>query len=294
VKLGPTGRALVDHYEIEPEKKYLRPYWLESDPLSVVLTAAGTPGDEADLEFMVDQQGHFDWNSILGSGTEPYTLDFFDIGTQRRLQNRPVHSGNIVGSGVRPFYLAEPYFINVGNSQRAIRCRVRNLAAISNTVRVLLYGRRYYHNEAPPEVTAKFMAQFGNAERVYSYFVVPEETMHTGDIAPILAGQSETYRLTSDSEADTVLVKSMVYTDPPSSDFDFTLRERTTNRLIMTNRVRGFHGWGNSEFPFRFADSYLLERQKDLFLTVNNLSGVDAKFFFTLAALRIHFDPFTA
>jgi hypothetical protein len=292
VVLGRDGKALVDRYVIDPEKKYLRPYWLNSTPATKLLTAVGTEGDTADIDFVVDQQGHFDWNSIIGNGTGDFAMEFLDVASSRRLQNKPVHSGTMVGSGQRPFYLPEPYFLNVGDSQRVITLRVRNLDPFDNTVRITLYGRRFYHHESPFEIQKKFLAQFGQSERAYSYFLVPEETRFNGDIAPIPIAGSATYRFAADSEADAILQKTMVFSDPVGAEFDFTLRERTTNRLIMTDRVRGFAGWGNSEFPFRLADSYLLERQKDLILEVDNLSGEETRFFFTLACLRVHYDPF--
>jgi len=292
VLLDKDGKPLIAKYVIDPTKKYLRPYWINSKPQIVVLSPIGTPGDEAEIEFNVDQQGHFDWNSIVGTGTDPFTLEMVDVASYHRLQNKPVHFANIVGSGARPFYLPEPYFLNVGLSQRTITLRVRNLIAFPNTIQISLYGRRFYHNEAPAAISVAFMKRFGQSERAYSYFLVPEETHNNGDIDPIPTAGTATFRFTADSEADAVIQKTMVATDPPGGNFGFTIRERTTNRLIMTDEVRGFSGWGTAEFPFRLADTYLLERQKDLLLTVTNESGVDTKFFFTMAGLRIHYDPF--
>jgi hypothetical protein len=290
--LSPTGRPIIEQFIIEPEKKYVRPYWMDSKPIELVLAPLGAAGDSDDVEFLIDKQGHFDWNSIIGSGTAPYTIEFFDVATNRRLQNRPVHNATVVGSGARPFYLPEPYFFNVGQSQRVLRARLQNLSLASNTVRLALYGRRFYHYEAPREITEKFLEQFGNADRVYSYFLTPYETTSTGEVETVAAGATTTFRFTSDSEADTVITKLMAATDPPLSSFEFIIRERTTNRLIMNNPVLANQGWGNAEFPMRLADSYLLERQKDWIMELTNTSGAAAKFYLTLAALKVHFDPF--
>lgn len=290
--LSPTGRPVIEQFIIEPEKKYVRPYWMDSKPVEIVLAPLGTAGDSEEVEFLIDKQGHFDWNSIIGSGTTPYTIEFFDVATNRRLQNRPVHNATVVGSGARPFYLPEPYFFNVGQSQRVLRARLQNLSLVNNTVRLALYGRRFYHYEAPAEITAKFLEQFGNAERVYSYFLVPYETESTGQVETVAAGATASFRFTSDSEADTVITKLMAATDPPLSAFSFIIRERATNRLIMNNPVLANQGWGNSEFPMRLADTYLLERQKDWIMELTNTSGAPAKFYLTLASLKVHFDPF--
>jgi C-terminal processing protease CtpA/Prc len=61
----------------------------------------------------------------------------------------------------RQFRLPEPYFFNVGESQRQLKCTLRDLSGAENTVRLNLLGRRIYHKEAPPDVALDLQRIFG-------------------------------------------------------------------------------------------------------------------------------------
>ena len=73
--------------------------------------------------------------------------------------------------------------------------------------------------------------------------------------------------------------------------FSFTLRERDTNRLLMPNAVHSQNGWGNAEFPFFHADTYLLERQKQVIMDVTDLSGNSNFIYPVMAARRLQLIP---
>src|SRR3989304_1095985 len=175
--LGRDGRPIVSVGIYEP-KNHVRGYWLVSDPVTLTLA----PGGQDTLRYLIDQQGHFDWAYIMGVSDGPFTIEFFDGGAQRRLSNKPVHSVTIVGSGARPFRLPEPYFFDVGDNQRELVATIRNpVFGSTNTIRLVLYGRRFYHREAPPAVAKKFQQKFQSGWRTYSYFLVPNETEGDGD-----------------------------------------------------------------------------------------------------------------
>jgi len=280
---GPDGKPVIG-IAVNPVKQFVKGFWLTSDPVSVTLA----PGGSADLEFLVDSQGHFDWAYILGSSTAAYTLEFFDAGTQRLLQNRPVHSVTVVGSGVRPFRLPEPYFLNVGDSQRVIKVTVRNNlpGAQTNTIELVLYGRRFYHKEAPPDVAREIAEKFGGGWRTYAYFLVPQDTHGDGLVDPVPAGGFASQTFNMDANADTDLQKLMVVS---TGAFQFRLRERATNRTLSNGTVLGTNGWGNAEFPFYFADTYLLERDKQLLFEITDLSGADNFIFATIGGRRLQY-----
>lgn len=281
--LGPDGRPVMG-VGIYPPKNHVRGYWLTSDPVTVVLA----PGASAELRYLVDQQGHFDWAYIVGKSDQPFTLDFFDGGAQRRLQNKPIHSVTIVGSGERPFRLPEPYFVDVGDSQREIIATVRNVlpGAVTNTIRLVLYGRRFYHREAPPDVSAEFTKRFAGGWRTYSYFLVPNETKGDGNVVPVAAGGTDTFTFESESGVDTDLHKLMVSS---TGAFTFQLRERATNRTLSNGVIRSENGWGNAEFPFYLADSYLLERKLQLLFDVTDISGAPNSIYATMAGRRLQY-----
>jgi hypothetical protein len=287
IVLGPDKKPIIG-LAVNPVKNFVRGYWLDPalTQIPVTLAAQGAAGDSAVLNFLIDQQGHFDWAYILGVSTGEYSLDFFDGGTNRRLQNRPVPSTLIVGNANRPFRLPEPYFFNVGDSQREIQVTVRNLTAVTNTVRLILYGRRFYHKEAPPEISAEITRKFDKGWRTYSYFLVPLETDAQGDITPVGANATVTLTLESDDDADTSLQKLMASS---TGAFTFQIRERATNRTLGNGPIHTQNGWGNAEFPFLFADTYLLERKKQLLVELTDISGAQNEIRLAAAGRRLQY-----
>lgn len=288
---GPDGKPL-EGIGINPIKPHVRGYWL-ADPNNALLTLAASAGlNQAgvaqELNFLVDSQGHFDWASIVGVSTGVFLLEFFDPGTNRRLQNRPIHSSNIVGVAARQFRLPEPYFFNVGDSQRQLKCTLRDLSGATNTVRLNLIGRRIYHKEAPPDIALDLQRIFGQGSRTYAYFLVPNETNNLGTVTAVAANGTATFTFESDASADTEVQKLMVAS---TGAFSFTLRERATNRLLMPNTVHSQNGWGNAEFPFYWADTYLLERQKQILMDVTDLSGEENFIYPCMAARRLQLIP---
>ncbi len=269
IVLGPDGKPIIG-LATNPVKSFVRGYWLVSAPLTTALAAQGAAGDNVELNYLIDQQGHFDWAYILGVSDGVYSLNFFDGGTNRRLQNSPVASSLIVGNAFRPFRLPEPYFFNVGDSQRTLQIRVQNLTGTTNNVRLILYGRRFYHKEAPPEVALEIAKKFDKGWRTYSYFLVPLETDSQGDITAVAANGTATFTLESDDDADTSLQKLMA---DSTGAFTFQIRERSTNRTLGNGEIHNQNGFGTAEFPFLFADTYLLERKKQLLINVTDISG---------------------
>ena len=288
---GADGRP-IEGLGINPIKPHVRSYWL-ADPnqTTIVLAASGganQAGAVGELNFLIDFQGHFDWCSIVGVSTGAFLLEFFDPGSQRRLQNRPVHSNCIVGVGQRQFRLPEPYFFNIGDAQRQLKCYLRDLSGAQNTVRLNLIGRRIYHKEAPPDVALDLERMFGFGSRTYSYFLVPNETISDGTVTPVVGNGTASFTFESDASADTEVVKLMV---AATGAFTYTLRERATNRLLMPNPVHSNNGWGNAEFPFFNADTYLLERQKQVIMDVTDLSGNSNFIYPVMAARRLQLIP---
>jgi hypothetical protein len=287
--IGPNGQPVTGEY-YNPIKQHVRAYWLTSTPdAAVSLAPFGTPGDEKKINFEVDNQGHFDWSSIVGNSTGAYTITFRDTGSLRDLSNRAVHSTTIVGSAVRKFNLAEPYFINVGDSERRIVATIKNLEPIENTVELVLVGRRFYHREAPPIIAKEIQDRFGDSQRTYSYFLVPNEMETDGTVEPVAIAGTKKFTFYSEYESDSELHKFMVASTGP---FFFTIRELQSGRLIMNTEVNFNAGWGNAEFPFFLPDTYLLEEQQTLIMEVSNTSGVENFIYPTIAGRRIMASPF--
>jgi hypothetical protein len=274
---------------INPAKPFVRAYWIpgaqNDGTVTITLAANGT----VDLDFVIDDQGHFDWKYLLGVSDGAYVLKFFDVGKNRELQNRPVHSSLIVGSAQRPFQLPESYFFNVGDSQRNLRCRIRDISGAQNVVRLSLHGRRFYHKDADPDVAMEMRKFFQSGEKPYSYFLVPLESDPVTGAPPVLpANGTLTLSMQSDAGADTELVKWMSIS---TGAFSVNIFDRSKNKFLMNDFIPNNDIFGNAEFPFILADSFLLERQKYLLFYLKDLSGSANTVYLAAAGRRLQLIP---
>ena len=282
--LDAAGKP-VEGWVVNPVKPHVRGYWL-NDPLKAQIALSA--GGSGQFQFLIDSQGHFDWAYIIGESTGPYSLKFYDPGTNHDLQNKPVNSSLIVGSGQRPFRLPEPYFFNVGDSQRQLVCDINDLSGSGNTVVLTLYGRRFYHKESPPEVAEDIRQKFGMNQRTYSYFLVPKETLSDGSVIPVPGNGSTSFTLESDASADTEIQKFLAVS---TGTFTARIRERDTDRYLSNDILNSNEMFGDAEFPFLPADTYLLERQKQLLVEVTDTSGSPNSIYICAAGRRLQVIP---
>jgi hypothetical protein len=274
---------------INPAKPFVRAYWIPGTgpdgSVAVTLAANGS----ALLDFVIDDQGHFDWKYLMGDSDGEYVLQFFDVGKNRELQNRPVPASLIVGSAQRPFVLPESYFFNVGDSQRNLRCKITDISGSQNVVRLALHGRRFYHKDADPDVALAMRKYFGQGEKPYSYFLVPlENDPNTGAPPTLPALGTLTLTLQSDAGADTELKKWMASS---TGAFEVNIFDRSKNKFLMNDFIPSNDIFGNAEFPFIPADSYLLERQKYLIFYLRDLSGQTNTVYIAAAGRRLQLIP---
>lgn len=270
--------------DINPIKKFLSGFWLTPDPNPLVLAASAT----GKQRFSIDQRGHFDWAYIMGTFTNgPVMIELMDEACNRNLQNKPVHSTTIVGSGRRPFRLPESYFLSVGDSQRELLATIRNFAVGVNSVVLNPYGRRFYHKEAPPDMTAEFVKKFDTGWKKYPYFLVPKDYNVNGIPDVIPAGGKATFTFEQDDNADLEATKLTLFSTGP---FSYLLRERDKSlRPLSSDIVQSANGWGNAEFPFYLMDSFMLEKKKQLLLDVVDLSGANNLIFATISGTRFQY-----
>jgi hypothetical protein len=274
---------------INPVKPFVRAYWIPGTIPNGTPVAVLAGGASVTLDFVIDDQGHFDWKYLIGESTGPYVLQFFDVGKNRELQNRPVHSSLIVGSAQRPFLLPEAYFFNVGDSQRNLRCKITDISGVSNTIRLSLHGRRFYHKDADPDVAEAMRKYFAGGEKPYSYFLTPLEGDPNTGLPPILPANGKlTLTLQSDAGADTELKKWMAVS---TGDFTVNIFDRSKNKFLMNDVIPNSDIFGNAEFPFIPADSFLLERQKYLIFYLQDLSGNPNTVYIAAAGRRLQLIP---
>lgn len=267
---------------IKPLKLFVRPYWLSAPTEELAANA------QSIFRYKIDSQGHFDWMAILGVfEAGPVMLEFNDANSNRLLQNKPVHSTTVVGSGRRYFRLAAPYFFNVGDSQREFQIRVINvLGAGTQDVNLTLFGRRFYHKEMPPEMALELSRKLGEGLKKYAYFLVPVEYDHGGIPPAVTANGKASFTFSLDDSADMEITKLMLAS---TGAFSFRLWERDKNKDLMSGEVHSLSGWGNAEFPFPMADSFLLQRKRQLILDVVDLSGAENTIFATMHGNRLQY-----
>ena len=279
-----TGRQVMGTV-INPVKPFVRAYWIPGVPPDGSAVTVLAANGKQTIDFVIDDQGHFDWKYLVGQSTGAYVIKFFDVGRNRELQNRPVHSSLIVGSAQRPFLLPEAYFFNVGDSQRVMRCEIRDISGSTNTVRLALHGRRFYHKDADPDVALEMQKVFGSGEKTYSYFLTPMEFDPVTGAPPVIAANGKrTFTMQSDAGADTEIVKLMAVS---TGNFSVSIFDRSKNKYIMNDVVINGNAFGNAEFPFILADSYLLERQKYLLFYLTDLSGAPNTVYMAAAGRRL-------
>jgi len=287
--IGPDGKPVTGIVPNE-EKRAVRDFTVITNPLTITLAAgsAAAPGAPEEVQFVIDTQGHFEWISFIGVSTGNFLINFHDLSaTQRKLQNKGIHSSNIMGIARRPFRLPEPYLVNVRDGKRVITAILQDISQSPNTVRLALRGRRYYTRETVPNVAAYNDAKFKGLERTYSYFLMPTEFRVDGfNPDPIPGGGTALFTFRTDDDAETDIQKAMVVSTGP---FEFTLREKSTNRTLSNGFVIDQAGWGNAQFAFHFVDSYLLERTKDLVMEVTDLSGSDNTIYPCLCGRRLQY-----
>ena len=284
---NPDGSIRVDSHgrpcvavAYNPVKDSITSFHEVLKELAITLSAGGN--DEG--VFQIDSQGSFEWTHILGVSTGPYTVELFDPADQGRLSNFPMHSGTIVGTARRPFELPDPYLFNVEDKRRELIAKFHDLSGAPNTVRLYLYGRRYYTREAIPDVHLKVAQVLGRKHRINNYFMVPKEVNQFGVPAALGPLARTTCTFTADHGYDTSLMKLMASSTGP---FAFNLREKDTNRTLSNRTIHSDNGWGTAQFPFRFADTWLIERDKQLLCEVTDISGAPNTIFLTMAGRRL-------
>lgn len=266
---------------INPVKERVRGFHIVSDPEVITLGPAGGVTATQEALFRIDSYGHFDWVYIVGESTTIYTLEIFDPGRTRKLQNRPMVSANVVGTAQQPFRLPEPYFFQVGDARRELIVTFRNLfSAQPLDVRLALYGRKIYHKQAPPEVDLYMRQRIGDGERVYSYFLSPIEYDLDGTPVTVPAGGVTTFTFEGEANADSDIHKMMSVS---TGSFTFAIRRESTDRMLYTGQVPGNLGTGTAQFPYYFPDTLFLERSKRLLMDVTNTSGANNTISVTMA-----------
>lgn len=289
-------------YYINPVKRHVRPYWLipkRADEQAITLAPAGVAGDRyPDIQFEVDNQGHFEIAYAMYRATSPnFLFEIFDgSGNKKGLQNREIHALTAMGTARKPFIWPETFFLNVEDRARSVYVNIRNLSAAPNTVKLCFHGRRWYHKEADAEVQQAIQDKFQRMEKTYTNFLTLQPLppgLPEGANAPAvtLAGgqtlqENQAPMFKATDEADTEIHKLAVYS---TGAFEFQLREKATGRILSNGWVEVTDGWGDGEFPFILPETFLIERNYEVLFEVRDLSGSTNLIYPTLTGRRLQY-----
>ena len=268
---------------INPAKRHVRTFWLS--PLeSDVITIPANGKTKATYE--ISTEGHFEINSLIFESDDPQIkVNIFDNGTRRNLMNRPVVLPTIAGTGERPFYWPETYFMNVVDGPRSLTVEFEDFSGADNDVRMIFAGRRWYFNEATPDVQLEMQKKFGNRERTNVYFLTTEEDIIIPANDELVDAQAPRFEATD--EADTEIKKLTRFST--SGEFEVRFRELRSNRALSNGFIHASNVFGDAEFPFVMPETLLLERNYDLAMDIRNLIGIQNDIFITATARRLYY-----
>lgn len=275
---------------VNPAKRHVRPYWLTTEPDTILVPPLATSLPQI---MPIDTQGHFEAFSIWFQSDGPFTVTFFDPSNSRFWQNRELHvntmaGGNLatVGGGASTFgfLLPESYFFNVEDAARSLLVTYRNLSAVANNIRMLLFGRRIYHRESAPDVQEEFRKLYQRKERTTAYFL-------TTDLPVVLPASAAvtTFQIRNTDEAD---FEAFKITATSTAPFAYRLRDRANDRTLSNGFVHQFDGAGNGFVPFVLssAETWLIERNYQVEVDFINLVPLATNtVFFTLSGRRLYY-----
>lgn len=292
IKDPKTGKIVVNEL-----KRYVKPFWLTTEPESVVL---GPDGESDPIPMMLDNKGSYEIFQAFFNSSQPegFTVKIFTPDTRATLMNRQVHVATIAsGGGVttpegafpatssagRPFRWPESYFLDVEDKGKAVMCVFRNLSATqSNTIRFVLHGLRWYHMQAPAWIAKRMKHIYRERLSTFPFFYTTEQFAEL----PALGTVNSEIRFTD--EAYVEWVKSAVFRTGP---FDVRIREKENGRRFMTNPIRDSLVFGNGEFPFLNWETSLFEPNYKLIFELTDASNAPNTVWLTLACRKLLWDP---
>lgn len=306
---------------INPAKKYLRPYWLTTQPNVARIIDFDRTNE---IIMPIDNQGPFEIlyalvNTVDDNGVDVannFTIEIFDSYNRRLLSNRPLHADAIAGNAQRPYIFATPLLLypEVNGKALFVRFQRQDLAVggalvdpVANpiNIRFVLFGRRIYHRESHPTVLRAWNEYCIKRRYVQPFFYTTDTMVRTftgnvlslGQLAPPVAVTTslDEMRITDDADFEIwkmSLGQQNFDQQVTPSVFEFTFRERGTLRPWMSQPVRNDLCLGTGFFPFNLAFPTFLERNFEMEIQTDNPNAEISYLWPVFAGRKIfHDDP---
>ena len=277
---------------INPLKRYVKPFWLTTEPYEITLPAGGV---SQPIPMTIDNKGHFE---VIGafyesSQAEGFWVRMTDAANKKLLTNREVHVSTFAaGGGVTTNYSAfgpdssggriyrwpDSFWLKVDERGRAIHAVFRNLAPVSNTIRFVLYGFRWYHSLADQRLADQIEALYNERRKIEPFFYT------TDQFVKLARGQSAEFDIRFTDGMKTEWIKS---TSASTGTFDVLIEEKTTRKGFMTHPTPSDVVFGQGELPFGLWESALFEENTKLTLSLTNTHPGDNTIWITLGCRHI-------
>lgn len=277
-----TGRLYVDIF-----KRFAKPYWLTTEPREITLAA---PTLASPFIMPIDRQGPLEIDYSYAFADGDFTITFFDPQNRPLLMNREIHRRTIMsgfntlglgGPAGRPLIWPDPWFLWVEEGKRNLVIGLRDLSGLpENKVRIVLHGRRFYHQHSPKALYQRYSDYYKNRPVTMPFFQTTEQIAAVSGAA----GTETDFDIRITDEADQIFYKMMAVSGFP---FEFQLIEKSYNRPLMNDFIRVDNGFGDAELPHILFEPTYFEAGHKLILRIRKLTADNDIIWPTWACLKV-------
>lgn len=271
---------------VNPAKRFVKPWWLVTNPETVNLGANGVSGP---IPLVVDEAlGHCEVYYLVAQATGPFTFRIKDEGRNYWWSNREVHVDTVAGVAQRPFIFPETYFINTSGGTRQLTIQYTDISGAPNAIRVALVSRRFVYREAPLEIWKKFETYYTQKERTNLFFLTTEQPIN--NLVPGVANAALfDFWMTSDSFFEAI--KFTYATVPANHPLDIRMWEFGSGRSFLRANTRTDinNMWGSAQFPSIPPESYLFDRDYRVSGDIVNTGLVNCDVYLTITGRKVKY-----
>lgn len=277
-------------------KRYLRPYWLQTEPEVVALPSRLiNPQRSADIIMPVDNQGPVEIYYSMFEADGDFMLTIFDPESRRVLMNREVHIRTVAGTAQAPLIWKEPLVIYGGTDAKYLYVTFRNLETFTNNVRFSLHGRRLWFYESPKDVIDAWEEYLYTRRFTAPYFLTTASDITT--LNGVLDTPEAFIRNPDGTDFEWFKSAAIVRNNEgnPKRDYEIRIIEQANTRPMMNDFILDTMVFGDDSLspfptgllPFNLWESMYFERNYKFRLELRELDVDSQSYFITLIGRQI-------
>jgi hypothetical protein len=278
-------------------KKVVKPFSYTTDAVPVVLPANG----RATAVITINKEASFEWDKLSAVVDIPalgltqvrgddFTFRIRDDRKGQFITNGFLHNLAATGSNIFPLVLPQSKFFQ-GSDTISIEMVNRRGQVVN--VFWEFSGKNFYSREFENLTAVPTFTQLSKQEQ--RYFLATqrkyvEPYFYTFDAGPVTipAGGTLTDQLISiQQQGDFELFAWTAFSDAP---FTWIARESNTGRFLMNRALGSGTSVGDGERPRLLSDTYWLDSNSEIFVTLNNLDALNANQVFLCLIGRVWYD----